>query len=96
MENRDEIEKYWQKKAQELGESILYKSITQLYQSDFTQRFGILFLTEEHLIFEYSKRARRSILEGLFMRRKDEGLDQVLKIPRNNIKMAKLINLNLA
>ncbi len=92
MENREKIEKYWQDKSQELGESILFKSIAQGFQKDRSERFGILYLTDTYLIFEYSKSAKKSILEALFSKPKGEDLNQVIKIPRNRIKMTELIS----
>ncbi len=92
METREEVEEYWEKKALELGERILYKSIAQGYQAGVPDRTGILFLTGQHLFFEYGSGSRKSILEVLLTRRKSEGLDQVLNIPRKDIRMVELVN----
>lgn len=96
MENREKIEKYWQNKAQELGESILYKSIAQGFQSGRSERFGILYLTDTYLIFEYSRASRKSILESIFSKPRGEDLNQVIKIPRKQIKLIELLALNRA
>ena len=70
-----EVEEYWRSKEQELGEPILFKSISHTYHSEGLESFGVLFASASFLVFEYSKSARRSILEVLFSRR-EQGLGQ--------------------
>jgi hypothetical protein len=85
-----EVEEYWRSKEQELGEPILFKSISHTYHSEGLESFGVLFASASYLVFEYSKSARRSILEVLFSRR-EQALSEQLKIPRADIRAAAII-----
>jgi hypothetical protein len=85
-----EVEEYWRTKEQELGEPILFKSISHTYQSAGLENFGVLFASASFLVFEYSKSARRSILEVLFSRR-EQGLSEQLKIPRADIRAVAIV-----
>jgi len=85
-----EVEEYWQAKEQELGEPILFKSISHTYHSEGLESFGVLFASASFLVFEYSKSSRRSILEVLFSRR-EQGLSEQVKIPRADIRAAAVV-----
>jgi hypothetical protein len=85
-----EVEEYWRTKEQELGEPIVFKSISHTYHSEGLESFGVLFASASFLVFEYSKAARRSILEVLFSRR-EQGLSEQLKIPRADIRAAAIV-----
>jgi hypothetical protein len=85
-----EVEEYWQSKEQELGEPILFKSISHTYHSEGLESFGVLFASASFLVFEYSKAARRSILEVLFSRR-EQGLSEQVKIPRADIRAMAIV-----
>ena len=80
-----EVQEYWQSKERELGEPILMKSISHTYQSEGLETFGVLFASQDYLVFEYSKSTRKSILEVLFSRR-EEKLSEQVKIPRQAIR----------
>jgi len=92
MEKRREVEveEYWQAKEQELGEPVLLKSISHTFHSEGLESFGVLFASASFLVFEYSKAARRSILEVLFSRR-EQGLSEQLKIPRADIRATGIV-----
>jgi hypothetical protein len=85
-----EVQEYWQAKEQELGEPILFKSISHTYQSGGLESFGVLFASAGYLVFEYSKTSRRSILEVLFSRR-EQSLSEQVKIPRADIRAAAIV-----
>lgn len=84
-----EVQEYWSAKEQELGEPILLKSISHTFQSGGAESFGVLFASAGYLVFEYSKSARRSIMEMLFSRR-EQSLSEQVKIPRADIQAAAL------
>jgi hypothetical protein len=92
MEKKREVEvqEYWQTKERELGEPILFKSISHTYHSAGQESFGVLFASANFLVFEYSKSTRRSILEVLFSRR-EQSLSEQLKIPRADIRATGLV-----
>jgi hypothetical protein len=85
-----EVEEYWRGKEQELGEPILFKSISHTFHSEGLESFGVLFASASFLVFEYSKAARRSILEVLFSRR-EQGLTEQVKIPRADIRALAIV-----
>ena len=66
MEKEREIEEYWSNKAEELGEPIVMRSISHTYYRGIPDTFGILYASDNYLVYEYSKRGRKSILESLF------------------------------
>jgi hypothetical protein len=92
MEKKREVEvqEYWQAKEQELGEPILFKSISHTYHSAGLESFGVLFASASFLVFEYAKSTRRSIVEVLFSRR-EQSLSEQLKIPRAEIRAAAIV-----
>ncbi len=96
MESPREVEQYWEKKAESVGEAILLKSIAQSFFNDPNHRFirehfGILFSTASILYFEYSTAGRKSILDLVMSRKKGDNLDETLTIPHKRIETACLI-----
>jgi hypothetical protein len=85
-----EVQEYWRSKEQELGEPILLKSISHTYQSGGLEAFGVLFASQNYLVFEYAKSSRRSILEILFSRR-EEKLSEQVKLARGDIRRVGII-----
>jgi hypothetical protein len=92
MENEREIEEYWSNKAEELGEPIIMRSISHTYYRGIPDTFGILYASENYLVYEYSKKGRKSILESLFSRRGGEELTESVRIHRNQIRLAGIVN----
>jgi hypothetical protein len=91
-----EIEEYWNHKAEELGEPILFKSIAQGFGVDAVDRFGILFCTSSRIIFEYSKSRKRSLVDVLLSRRDKDNVEETLQILRNELVKVEIINANVA
>jgi hypothetical protein len=96
MEKERDIEEYWNKKAEELGEPIVERSISHTYYRGIPDTFGILYASENYLVYEYSKKGRKSILESLFSRRGGDELSESVQIPRNQIRRAAIINSSAA
>jgi hypothetical protein len=96
MEKQVEVDQYWRGKEEELGEPILMKSISHTYYRGIPDTFGILYSSEHFLIYEYSKKGRKSILETLFSRRGGEELTESVRIPREQIREAALVNSSAA
>lgn len=91
-----DVEQYWQKKAEELGEAVLLRSISHTYYRGIPDTFGILYASQSCLVYEYSKRGRKSILDNLFSRRSDQELAETIKIPRKEIRKVALVAANVA
>jgi len=96
MEKERDIEEYWNKKAGELGEPIVKRSISHTYYRGIPDTFGILYASENYVVYEYSKKGRKSILESLFSRRGGDELSESVQIPRNQIRRAVIINSSTA
>jgi hypothetical protein len=96
MEKERDIEEYWNKKAEELGEPIVERSISHTYYRGIPDTFGILYASENYLVYEYSKKGRKSILDSLLSRRGGEELTESVQIPRNKIRRAAIINSSTA
>ena len=91
MEKQSELEEYWSKKAEELGEPIIMKSISHTYYRGIPDTFGILYASAGVLVYEYAKKGRKSILETLFSKRGGEELTDSIRIPRQEICRAALV-----
>jgi hypothetical protein len=96
MEKERDIEEYWGNKAEEMGEAIVMRSISHTYYRGITDTFGILYASENYLVYEYSSKGRKSILESLFSRRGGEELSESVQIPRNQIRRAVIVNSSAA
>lgn len=96
MEKERDIEEYWNKKAEELGEPIIMRSISHTYYRGIPETFGILYASENYLVYEYSQKGRKSILESLFSRSSGDDLDERVQILRNQIRRAVIINSSAA
>jgi hypothetical protein len=96
MEKERDIEEYWNKKAEELGEPIVMRSISHTYYRGIPDTFGILYASENYLVYEFSKKGRKSILESLFSRRSGDDLDERVQILRSQIRGAVIINSSAA
>jgi hypothetical protein len=92
MEKDREIEEYWSKKAEELGEPIVMRSISHTYYRGIPDTFGILYASDSYLVYEYAKKSRRSILETLFTRRGGEELSESVRIEREDILRTAIVN----
>jgi hypothetical protein len=92
MEKHGEIEEYWSGKAEELGEPIVFRSISHTYYRGIPDTFGILFASESFLVYEHAKKGRKSILETLFTRRGGEDLNESVRIERRDIRRAAIVN----
>jgi hypothetical protein len=92
METARDVEEYWQKKAEELGEPVLHKSISHTFVQDLPDTFGILFASAGILVYEYSKGGRRSILDVILSRKKDDELSETIRIPRNEIQQVAIVD----
>ncbi len=86
------ISAYWEKREQELGEKVLFKSIAQGQLSNpkvkdsLPDIIGILFLTKSYLVFEYSHGNRKTILDLLFSRKERETITGTVTVIRKDIK----------
>ena len=96
MEKERDIEEYWNKKAEELGEPILMRSISHTYYRGIPDTFGILYASENYLVYEYSKKGRKSILESLFSRKGGEELTESVQIHRKQIRRTIIVGSNAA
>jgi hypothetical protein len=96
MEKERDIEEYWNQKAEELGEPIVMRSISHTYYRGIPDTFGILYASGNYLVYEYSKKGRKSLLESLFSRRGGEELNESVQMPRKQIRRAVLVNSNAA
>jgi hypothetical protein len=92
MEKDRELEEYWSRKAQELGEPIVMRSISHTYYRGIPDTFGILYASDSFLVYEYAKKSRKSILETLFTRRGGEELSESVRIERKDIRRAAVVN----
>jgi len=92
METFKDVEQYWKKKEQELGEPILRKSISHTYLQELPDTFGILFASAKTLVYEYSKGGRRSILDVVLSRKTDDELSDTVRIPRDEIQKVALVD----
>ncbi len=94
MEKARDVEDYWRQKEAELQEPVLFRSIAQWTRRTprgISEVFGLLFMTASRLIFEYSDRPRKSIIEALFRSRDDGKLDESLTIRLEDIQWVKRI-----
>jgi hypothetical protein len=92
MENEQEVEQYWEKKAEELGEPILMRSISHTYYRGIPDTFGILYVSDSFLVYEYAKKSRKSLLESLFSRKGGEELTETVRFHRSDIRRVALVN----
>ena len=92
METAKDVEEYWRKKTEELGEPILHKSISHTFVQDLPDTFGILFASAGSLVYEYSKGGRRSILDMILSRKKDDELSETILIPREEIQSIAIVD----
>jgi hypothetical protein len=92
MEKDREIEEYWNRKAEELGEPILMRTISHTYYRGIPDTFGIVYASERFLVYEYAKKSRRSILESLFSKRGGEELSESVRTARSDIRRASIVN----
>ena len=92
MEKDRELEEYWSRKAEEVGEPILMRSISHTYYRGIPDTFGILYVSDSFLVYEYAKKSRKSILESLFSRRGGEELSECIRMERKDIRRAAIVN----
>ena len=92
METNRELEEYWNQKAEELGEPILMRSISHTYYRGIPDTFGIIYASDNFLVYEYAKKSRKSILENLFSKRGGESLSESVRMERKDIRRAVLAN----
>ena len=92
METARDVEEYWKKKEEELGEPVLYRSISHTFLPELPDTFGILFASAGTLVYEYSKGGRRSILDVILSRKKDEELSETVHIPRDEIRRVAIVD----
>ena len=92
MEKERELEEYWSKKAEELGEEILMRSISHTYYQGIPDTYGILFASSSFLVYEYAKKGRKSLLETLFSRRGGEELSESVRFQRKDIRIASIVS----
>ncbi|MBN1835756.1 MAG: hypothetical protein JW820_07890 [Spirochaetales bacterium] len=92
METAKDVAEFWQKKEEELGEPVLYKSISHTYLAELPDTFGILFASAGSLVYEYSKGGRRSILDVILSRKKDEELSETVLMPREEIRRVAIVD----
>jgi hypothetical protein len=92
MDRTEAMEEYWRTKAASLGETISFRSIAQMYKGQEPERLGILFLTDKHLLFEYSLNPRRGILDAIFRKDSGQTSEQTLKIPRSALITVGLVS----
>jgi hypothetical protein len=92
METNKDVEEYWQKKEELLGEAVLYRSISHTFLPDLPDTFGILFASAGTLVYEYSKGGRRSILDVILSRKKDDELSETVQIPREEIRQVAIVD----
>ena len=96
MEKQSEVEQYWQNKEQELGEPILMKSLSHTYYRGIQDTYGILYSSASYLVYEYSKKGRKSILESLFSRPGGGELTENVTFARKDIRRSALVNSGMA
>lgn len=92
MEKDRELEEYWNEKTQELGELILMRSISHTYYRGIPDTFGIVYASDSFLVYEYTKKSRKSILETLFTKKGGEELSESVRIGRKDIRRAAIVN----
>ncbi len=85
--DRDKIEEFWKNKEQFYGEKLLHRSIAQTLSRREPSYIGLLFLMEEHLYFEYTTGGRKSILDMLVNKFREEKKKEqrVISIPNREI-----------
>lgn len=96
MENNDDIAQYWRQKEEELGEPVLMKSISHTFLPGGSDSFGILYASATVLAYEYSKGARRSFVDVLLARKRDDQLAETIRLPRADLIAAGLVSTALA
>ena len=92
METANDVEEYWRKKEEELGEPVVYKSISHTFLPELPDTFGILYASAGTLVYEYSKGGRRSILDVILSRKKDDELSETVCIPRGEIRKVAIVD----
>jgi hypothetical protein len=92
MERQQEVEEFWRKKEADLGEPILERSISHTFMVGLADTFGILYASAGSLVYEYSKGGRRSILDVLLSRKKDDELTETVRIPREEIQTVRILD----
>ncbi len=97
-QNRDKIEEYWKNKEEEYNEKLLYKSIAQSVTRGSPAYIGLLFLMDKHLYFEYTTSGKKSILDMLITKFKEEKKQEnkFLSIPNTQITEAGIVSLRAA
>ncbi len=95
MEKSRDVEDFWRQKEAELQEPVLYRSIGQWTRSTprgVSEVFGLLYMSASRVVFEYSDKPRKSILEAL-LRGKDSGqLDESLIIRLAEIQWVRRVS----
>lgn len=88
MEKSRDVEDYWRQKEEALQEPVLFRSIAQWTRGGrgIADVFGLLYMTATRLIFEYSDRPRKSILDSLLRGKDGDRLDESLTIPLEDIR----------
>jgi hypothetical protein len=92
METAKDVEEYWQKKEEQLGEPVLYRSISHTFLPDLPDTFGILFASAGTVVYEYAKGGRRSILDVILSRKKDDELSETVHVPRKEIRRVAIVD----
>ena len=85
MDKDDEVARFWQQKEEELGEPVLMKSISHTYLAGATDSFGILYASASYLAYEYAEGERRSLLDVLFTRKREERRARTIRLNRTEI-----------
>lgn len=88
MDKDDEVARFWQQKEEELGEPVLMKSISHTYlagAAGATDSFGILYASASYLAYEYAEGERRSLLDVLFTRKREERRARTIRLKRTEI-----------
>lgn len=96
MESSAEVARFWQSKEQELGEPVLMKSISHTYHAAAPDSFGILYASAGLLAYEYRRGGRRSFLDVLLTRRREEDPTETIRVPRAEILAVGLTPTSLA
>ncbi len=96
--DRDKIEEFWKNKEESYGEKLLHRSIAQTLSRKEPSYIGLLFLMDQHLYFEYTTGARKSILDTLVNKFKEEKKKEqrVLAIPNDEIVDTGIISIRAA
>ena len=95
MEKSRDVEEFWRQKEAELQEPVLFRSIAQwsrASQRGVTEVFGLIYMTATRLIFEYSDKPRKSIVEALLRGGRESGqLDESLTIRLSDLQWARRV-----